>query len=125
MTMSIEDARQLLNASGIFFQQDEDCDPETTLNQCVNLSDTFYWAFADAEPVVDEELPVVAELYHSYGWCGVLYWVSEQRGQCRSEFADVNRQIEFVRHEERIKTEIPDDTQRAYLKQRYTIGEEP
>lgn len=114
------DARELLRAAQLFFDVDEDDDPG--FEQMVNLSDTFAWACADGEKVADEELPQVAELFWRYGWCGILYWVNEKRGGGRAEFADVNRFIDFVREEERIRQEQPESTKRAYLKREYVIG---
>ena len=119
--MNIGDARTLLEAAGVFFDND-DLDPR--YHQMLNMNDVWGWATADGEYVEDEELPEVARLFCEYGWCGLLYWVSQKRGGIVSEFADVNRFIEFVRNEEAILKEEPDLNKRAYLKRQYTIGEE-
>lgn len=119
---NIYTARAFLRAADVFFDADED-DPEE-MAQTLNMNDTWAWACADAEYVPDAELPRVAELFWWYGYAGLLFWVSERRGQCKSEFADVNRFIEFVRHEEAIKADEPDSSKRAYLKRSYTIGME-
>ena len=121
----IEQARQILRTAGVFFCDDpselgDDQDPKVL--QTLNLNDTWAWACADGEYVLDEDLPEVARLFFAYGWCGILYWVSERNQQCQSEFCDTNRFVEFVRNEEAIIREEPDDTKRAYLKKQYTIG---
>jgi hypothetical protein len=118
-------ARQKLKAAGVFFYDDpssldDDDDPE--LLQTLNMNDTWAWACADAEYVPDEELPEVSRLFFCYGWCGILYWVSERNGHESSEFHDINRFIEFVRNEEAIRTEVPGESARAYAKRQYTIG---
>ena len=92
--MNIGDARTLLEAAGVFFDND-DLDPR--YHQMLNMNDVWGWATADGEYVEDEELPEVARLFCEYGWCGLLYWVSQKRGGIVSEFADVNRFIEFAR----------------------------
>jgi hypothetical protein len=121
---TFEGSLELLRKAHVFFPiSDDDDDDEPYLGQTLNLSDTWGWACADGEPVPDDKIIDVATLFWSYGWCGILYWVSERRGQCRSEFADVNRQIDFVRHEEAIRREVPESTRRAYTKRQYTIGE--
>jgi hypothetical protein len=80
------------------------------------------WACADSEYVPDEKLPEVGQLFMDYGWCGILYWGSEQYGGMKSEFYDINRFIEFVRQEEKIKKKISSSTKRAYKKISYRIG---
>ena len=121
---SVENARKLLETAGVFFgpEFDEDEDQDEPLAQTLNLNDTFCWACADGEYVSDDELPRLAGLFWHYGWCGILYWVNEKRGQERVEFADVNRFIDFVRHEEVIRQEIPNDSLRAYAKRQYIVG---
>jgi hypothetical protein len=101
MKMTIDRARILLRMSGFLFEEDDEENPK--LKQTINLNDTWSWACADGEYVPDEELSEVANLFLSYGYCGILYWVSEKRNQCKSEFHDINRLIEFVRSEERIR----------------------
>lgn len=119
---TIEDARKSLRAAGVFFVCD-DLEDDPAPAQAINLNDAMYWACSDAEVVLDEDLPRLADLHWSYGWCGVLYWVVvEKRGDCGVEFEDVKRQIEFVRNEESIRMEEPDPSKRAYLKRRYAIG---
>jgi len=117
--LTIDQARKLLDAAGVFFEPDED---EPEFKQMLNLNDVWAWACADGEHVADEELPAVAELFYRYGWCGILYWVAEKNG-CKSEFKDNNRFIEFVRHEERIRKEVPDSNRRAYFAASYAVGE--
>ena len=118
-------AREFLKNAGVFFYDDPSELNEgdsVVLLQTINTSDTWAWACADGEYVPDEELPEVARLYHWYGWCGILYWASERNKQMSSEFRDVNRFIEFVRNEEGIRKEVPDDSKRAYAKREYTLG---
>lgn len=116
---SIGNARQLLTMAGVFFGEDDE-DPR--MAQMLNMNDTWAWACADGEDVPDEELPRVAELFFQYGWCGILYWVSERNNHMRSEFEDINRFIAFVRAEEAIRQEIPSSSKRAYTKREYTVG---
>lgn len=120
----VEEARELLQKADVFFDVDDDDlngrDPQW--KQALNMNDVWGWACADVEFVTDEQLPQVAELFWRYGWCGILYWVSEQNDKCKSAFHDVNRQIEFVRNEEVIRAEIPGSSERAYTKRTYTIG---
>ena len=122
---SEDKARRLLRAASVFFYDDPselDEDEGAEWLQTINISDTWGWACADGEYVPDKDLPEVAQLFRAYGWCGILYWVSERREQMTSEFCDINRFIEFVRHEEAIKKEVSDDSGRAYAKRTYTIG---
>lgn len=123
---SLDEARKLLDAAGVFFdtsRNDDDEDWDEVPEQTLNLSDTFFWACADAEPVSDEEIPRVAELFYRYGVCGIYHWVAEKRGMKKVEFADVNRFIQFARNEEAIRNEEPSSSSRAYLKKSYVIGE--
>lgn len=120
MKFTTESARDLLQRAGLFFDAD-DCEFANMLN----LNDVFAPACSDGEDVPDCELPRLAELFWRYGWCGVLYWVSEERNGCRSEFCDVSRAIEFVRHEERIRRDYPNDDHRACVIVSYTLGDEP
>lgn len=94
----------------------------------LNQNDTWGWALAWGVPVSDDKLVEVADLYWKYGYCGILYWVSEQNDKMKSEFHDVNRAIEFVRNEERIIKTISEkhpgnSSALAYHKESYTIGE--
>ena len=108
-----------LNAAGLFFFEADDEMPPYTLN----MNDVWSWASGDCETVSPQELPELARLFQAYGWCGILYWVSEKRGGCRSEFLDNNRFIDFVRHEETLRKEVPGSNERAYKKLVYTLGE--
>ena len=114
--MSIDEAKQLLSAAGVCYPEDEEM-PGLHLN----MNDTWGWALAWGEPVPDNKAVEVANLFVGYGTCGLLYWVSEQHDQMRSEFADINRFVDFVRNEERIKKETPDFNERAYRKVAYVI----
>lgn len=125
MKFSVKEARILLAAAEVFFGEFEEEDDESNRqwNQTLNLNDTWGWACADGHYVPDEDLPEVARLFWQYGYCGILYWVSEERGGMKSEFHDINRFIEFVRQEEAIRAEEPNSSKRAYLQRSYTIGE--
>ena len=127
MMFSIEEARKLLTDAGLFFSPNEDGDDEDEqdMSQMLNLNDVWGWACADGEIVPEEELPKVAELFWSYGRCGILFWVSEKRGNCRSEFHDINRFVDFARAEEKIREELPGSSARAYAKREYVIGTTP
>lgn len=119
---SVEKARELLTKADVFYYRDEDDPPE--IKQMLNLNDVWAWGCADCERVPDEELPEVARLFKAYGWCGILYWVSQKRGGMRSEFLDNNRFIDFVKHEEDLIKEVPDWDDRGYKKITYTLGEQ-
>jgi hypothetical protein len=99
------------------YPQDED-----TKGIVLNMNDTWCWASAWGEDVPDDKIEELADLIWWYGNAGVLYWVSEQHGQMRSEFHDINRFVDFVRNEERLKKEVPNSSKRAYKKLTYTLG---
>lgn len=88
----------------------------------LNMNDTWAWAMAWGVDIPDDKLVEVAKLFVTYGHCGLLYWVSEQEGGMRSEFEDINRFVDFVRHEEKIRKDVPESTKRAYKKVAYTLG---
>lgn len=111
-----EEAINLLKAADLFFD-DEDFESKYVLN----MNDVWGWACADGEEVPEDKLIEVAELFWQYGWAGILYWVSRRNNDSKSEFADVNRFIDFVVNEERIKQEFPDPNIRAYIKATYTL----
>ena len=121
--MTIDAARKLMEAAGVFFGDFDEDEPDTS--QMLNLNDVFGWALADAEDVSDEDLPELASMFFRYGWCGILAWVSGRRDGMRSEFEDNNRFIDFVLAEEMIVQEVPNSSQRAYAKRRYTLGDGP
>ena len=122
MIDKITKAFALLEAADLFFGPDDET-PE--MAHTINMNDVWCWASADGEFVPDECAQELHDLFFRYGWCGVLYWTSERNGQCKSEFADVNRFIEFVRHEEELRKAEPSSSKRAYKKVSYTIGEKP
>lgn len=132
MTFTIDKARKFLDLSGIFCTSQEEfegvTDPEEIEDlkwglQVINLNDTWAWACSDCQKVEDEELPELAQLFWYYGYCGVLYWAAKKGGILASQFLDINRFIEFVENEERIKIEEPDWNKRAFYKSVYTLGE--
>lgn len=118
MMFTIEQARALLNAANVFFEDDD----MEGFEQVLNMNDVWGWACADAQAVPDDKLIEVAELFWRYGWCGILYWVIQQGEWGPSEFLDNNRFIDFVRHEEKLRKEVPDSSTRAYKKLVYTLG---
>lgn len=88
----------------------------------LNLNDAMYWGTADIEKVEDDQVDTLAWLIYRYGWCGVLYWVIEKRGEREPvEFLDVRRFIDFVRHEEALRVKVPDSSERAYTKLSYRL----
>ena len=120
MMMDKKEALNLLNLTDVFYDADDD---EPEMAQMINLNDVFGWAVADCEKVKDDELIEVAGLFKKYGWCGILYWVSEiKREGSRSEFLDNNRFIDFVKREEDLIKQEPDSDKRAYKKYKYTLG---
>jgi hypothetical protein len=118
MNMTKEEALTLLEASGVFFPDDDEAG-----EHAINLNDAFWWAVADGEKVEDEELIEVGSLFFHYGWCGILYWVSKKRNLGKVEFFDINRFIDFVKHEEELVEQEPDTNKRAYMNIKYELGE--
>ena len=116
----VRQAFALLEAAGLFFEPDD----ESPFPHTLNLNDVWSWASADGEDVPDECAVELRDLFYRYGWCGVLYWYSERHNKCRSEFQDVNRFIDFVRHEEELRKREPSSSKRAYQKITYTLGGE-
>lgn len=117
--MSPEKCIEFLRLADVFFEPNEDDPPE--FSQILNMNDTFGWALSMGESVPDEKLNEVVELYKKYGWCGLVYWVSEQHNQMKSEFEDINRFINFVKHEENLIKDVPDSNKRAYRKLHYKL----
>jgi len=129
--MTPENALSLLKDAKIFFTDNPTTD-EDNPEGCyeINFNDTWAWACSDGEYVPHEDIPELAELFRDYGWCGVLYWSARRNsgaefkiGDRHSEFADVNRFIDFVAQEEKLREEIPSDNKRAFHKLTYTLGE--
>lgn len=89
----------------------------------LNMNDTWGWALAWLPEVSKEEVPEVARLFRNYGAAGLKFWHSRKENNMRSEFADVNREIDFVRHEEEIAASTKSSSERAYKKVSYTLGE--
>jgi hypothetical protein len=120
---SIEDSRKLLEQADLFYyNSDEEESQSGECRQMLNMNDVWGWACADGQTVSDDQLQEVADLFWRYGWCGILYWVSKQNDNCRSEFFDNNRFIDFVEQEEKLRKEIPDSSTRAYKNITYEIG---
>lgn len=110
------DDLSMLLASGMCFYS------EGTLS--LNMNDTWAWACSDIPEVPASEIREVARLFRDYGHPGLMYWHSLRENNMRSEFHDNNRAIDFVRHEEQIRKETPDDNKRAYRKVTYILGED-
>jgi hypothetical protein len=88
----------------------------------LNMNDIWAWATSWLPEVKQEQLAEVARLFRMYGRAGLMYWHSCQEKDMRSEFLDVNRAIDFVRHEEEICRETPKSSTRAYRQVSYTLG---
>jgi len=112
----IAEGKRVLRASGYLYYDGPDEPIE------LNMNDTWGWAVAWGEFVPDEKILEVVSLFSRYGYCGLLYWVSEQNEQMQSEFEDVNRFVDFVRKEEELRKAEPDSSKRAYKKVSYTLG---
>jgi hypothetical protein len=119
--MNKAEALVLLYIAGIFYPIDED---EPEMRQMINLNDAFFWAYADCEKVEDDDLIEVAQLFVTYGWCGVYYWVMKKRNLLKDEveFKDINRFINFVKHEEELVKKEPNSDRRAYIIYKYELG---
>lgn len=122
--MNINSSRKILSDAGLFFGEPDEIedDIDKRLAQTLNMNDTWAWASSYGEYVEDNELPEVARLFYHYGFCGVLYWVSEKNNKLKSEFHDINRFIEFVRNEEKLIKDYPSSSTRAYKKITYKLG---
>lgn len=120
-----DDAEEYKNARELLLLSDYVFDDEDFKDGLlrINLNDVWCWACAQCEPIPNEKVVEVARLFRKYGWCGLLYWASEQDNQCRSEFHDNNRFIDFVRKEEEIIKEVPDYNKRGYHKTTYALGD--
>lgn len=108
----------LLRAADVLWEKDDEHN-----ERLIIFNDVWCWGSADCEALPDAEVPRVAELFKRYGWCGLLYWCSEKRGGCRSEFKDNNRFIDFVKAEEALVASVPDSNKRAYTRLTYQLGE--
>lgn len=122
---TVDSARTFLKAGDVFHEADEDDAPESRARweQTLNMNDVWAWALADCHYVPDDKLVEVADLFWRYGWCGVLYFVSKETGDQRSEFLDNNRFIDFVRNEAQLCLEVPDSSKRAYQRLTYVLGD--
>lgn len=120
---TIDEARELLSKAGLFYYDLDDDDPEVTKEdkQTLNMNDTWLWGSAWGYPVKDEDLPELARLFWNYGWCGVLYWVSINNENMKSEFYHYNRMIEFVAKEEEISKKCKSLSEYAYKKESYCV----
>lgn len=123
-------AFNFLKEAGLFFGVDEYLDADLTLEErdkwerMLNLNDTFGWGCADCQLVEMVDMPELKRLFFNYGWCGILYWVSELRGGIRSEFRHYNRMIEFVKSEEGVRKSYSSEAQYAYGKVSYVVGQD-
>jgi hypothetical protein len=119
MTNQQRFAKDLLSRAGLFYGSGEE--PDDDGDQILNMNDTWGWATAYGEHVPDEDLPEVARLFVAYGFCGVLYWVSKKNDDMESEFSHINRFVQFVREEEKLREGLT-SSQHAYKKSEYTIS---
>lgn len=116
MNFTHEAAQQLLRNADVLYADDEE-------QLELNMNDVWGWAVAWGVIIPPENVVEVAQLFWRYGWCGLVYWVSEQNEQMRSEFEDINRMVGFARHEETLRKTEPNNSKRAYTKLSYTLGE--
>lgn len=119
--MKKEAALQMLVNAGVFYYDNEeqwrefgDPEPDETFRYELNQNDTWGWACAFGQEVPEDKMSELGELFWRYGYGGVLYWVSEQNQKMRSEFFDINRQVDFVRREERFRKLVSGSSARAY-----------
>ena len=118
-------AFEFLKTTGIFFggYEKEGTPEEFDANErTINMNDVWGWACADGHEVPMDKMPELRRLYDDYGWCGVLYFVSEREGGHGSAFHHFSRMIEFVRKEEAIRSKHEHHSAYAYDKQSYTVG---
>ena len=119
--MTTEAAKKLLSDAGLFYWPLGECDdPED--EQTLNMNDTWVWGSSFGEKVENEDAIELARLFIEYGFCGVLYWVSEKNEQLVAEFSHINRMVQFVRNEEAIRISHKTLTDYAYSKQEYLIS---
>lgn len=119
--MNTESAKKLLSDAGLFFWPLGECDtPEH--EQTLNMNDKWAWGTAFGQKVEDKDAVEVARLFVDYGFCGVLYWVSEQNEKMDSEFSHINRMIQFVRNEEDIRCSNKSLSKYAYDKREYIVS---
>lgn len=117
--MNITEAKELLKAADLTFGPDDEIEH---YDRCLNMNDVWAWGTSWIEEIPEDEVILVASLVQRYGACGAYYWLSVKHENLRSEFHDINRMVDFVRHEEAIRAEIPDSSQRAYAKRDYHLG---
>ena len=122
---SQKEALEFLKAAHVFYSNDPDPD-EPEIDRCINMNDTFMWALAYGPHVSDDQLITVAGLFWRYGSAGLCYWCTihpdeEDRMIC-SEFEDIQRGIDFVRHEEKLRLSGKSSSECAYYKLSYTLG---
>lgn len=120
--MDKEFAESLLRAADVFYEDEPD---KWNNHRRINMNDTFGWALAYGPYVSDENLVEVGELFLMYGMAGLYYWCTvcpEEERLDGSEFEDVQRAIDFVRHEEKLRKSGMKSHERAYHKMTYTLG---
>lgn len=129
--MSIFDKKSaltFLRSAHVFYYSDPDPDKEyqQRVAQSLNMNDTFGWALAYGPHIPDDNLVEVAELFWRYGNGGLYYWCTicpdEEERMNGSEFEDIQRAIDFVRHEEKERLSGKSSDERAYHKLVYTLG---
>lgn len=113
-----------LETTGIFYGPDPEDEDRFPWERTINLNDTWNWGCADCYEVPMEKMPELHRLYNAYGWCGVLYFVSEnsESHKVEPEFHHYRRMIEFVHNEESIRKKHDNQSAYAYDKQTYVIG---
>ena len=119
--MDLTTAKKLLSDAGLFYYPIGTCE-EKDDEQVLNMNDTWFWASAFGQKVDDSEILDVCRLFVDYGFCGVLYWVSEKNEKMEAEFSHVNRMVQFVRNEERVRKEHSTLSEYAYAKAEFIIS---
>lgn len=123
--MNKEEAWAVLKATSYYYEDEyQEAKPEE--RHMMIMNDTWGWACADGFYLTDENVVRVAMLFVRYGHGGLLYFQHKdlEGGKLVSEFTDINRHLQFVINEERIREELPGSGERAYTKRSYTIDGE-
>lgn len=120
MTESELNAKRILDAAGVFFDPEDDIEPNT-----LNLNDCYHWATAEAKTVPDADLPRVAELFLRYGCPGVYWWAWVVDGRFSVEFPHRRRQFQYIDKEEELRAAAKSHSGYAYTRIKYEIGDLP
>ena len=115
---SSEEALNFLRSAKVFYSDGS--------NE-LNMNDTFEWGLAYGATVPDENAIEVAQLFWLYGVCGLYYWCTIHPDKDEridgSQFEDIQRAIDFVRHEEKLRLSGMSSSEIAFHKHVYTLGD--